>query len=201
MRQPLLALHACPQHEHAGAIAGRVEAEGESQEAPRKGVREEGRPGASEVAPGARADQLDIELGVVDVADLERPIPMARGGWRQFPVEGGNLGSGAWSLPFGHLLLTGPTPDRPGEGLVAGHRDPLRVARAHQRGVHRKPRLLLEGFVIGRDEGVEERQGRRGQLPRPVPALMVLREKTHVAAGMDLLGVPPARKPVPHRAG
>jgi hypothetical protein len=152
LRQALVPTDALAQDQHRGAIARRVEGEGDGEQPPRGGVGQKGRPGPTQGPPGARADQLDVQFGVVDVADLEGAVPVARRGQGQFPVERRRLGGGARPLALGHLLQARATVDGSGKGLVARHDEPLRFAGAHQGRIDRKAGLLLERLVVGGDE-------------------------------------------------
>src|SRR6185436_7180659 len=99
--------------------------ERDRQQTPRVGIGQEGGPRAAERPAGARADQLDVELGMVEVADLERAVAVPWGGQGQLPVERGRLYRGPWALALADLLGARAAIDRPSERLVARCRSAL----------------------------------------------------------------------------
>src|SRR3970282_575420 len=76
------------------------------------------RPPQAASCPGV--DELDIQLGVIEVADVEGPVAVARGAQTEFPIKGlvGISGAGAFALA--DLWVTLTLVNAPVVGRVAG---------------------------------------------------------------------------------
>ena len=82
-----MSAHALPEYHHAGAIARFLEVHMECQDAARKRIDQQGHPWPAELVRAGRIGQFDIQLGMIEVADLKRPVAVARGLQIQFHVE------------------------------------------------------------------------------------------------------------------
>lgn len=91
--QPLVAAHTLTQRQHAGPVTGWVEGQAYGQQPAREGIAQERCPRPSQVSPGAGADQLHVQLCVVEMSELERAVPVSRGRQAEFPAEGRSLHS------------------------------------------------------------------------------------------------------------
>ena len=196
LRQTAVSTHAFAQNHHARAVAGRIEGEVDGQQPPGKGVDEKGRPGTTQIPPGARANELDVQLGVVDVADLERPIPMPGCGELQFPVEGLLLVRSPAPLALFGLLLARTVVDCLAEGLVARGHDATLLAGTQQCTIHLTLGLLLQRLVVVGDELLQRCQRAFRQLPLAVATLPPTRKKSDVATAERLLRFPPSGQPM-----
>ena len=77
----------CPQDHHAGSVAGLIECQIQGEAPAREGVRENGQPRPPERATGVGADDFNVQLSVVYVANLQGTIAMARRGGLQLKIE------------------------------------------------------------------------------------------------------------------
>ncbi len=111
LRQTVVAVDAFPQNHHAGPVAGCVEGEIKGQKSAGECVGHDGKPRPAQNPPRQRANQLNIQLRVIDVPDLEWTDAVARGRLFQFPIERLLFISGAATAPLQHLLKTRSFPN------------------------------------------------------------------------------------------
>ena len=69
------------------SVTGRIESEMQGQNATGKCVSQKRNPGTPQDTPGLGADRPHVCLRVINVADLEGPVSMARRAFFQLPVE------------------------------------------------------------------------------------------------------------------
>jgi hypothetical protein len=72
---------------HATAVAGRLEGDAPREDGSRRRVEKQGEPRLGEILAAAAADELEVELRVVDVTDLERPLAVAGRRRLEVPLE------------------------------------------------------------------------------------------------------------------
>ena len=75
--EPRVPTHALPQDYHAGPIAGRIESETQRKTPPGERVREQRHPRAAQHAASVRTDEFHVQLGVINVTNLEWPVAVA----------------------------------------------------------------------------------------------------------------------------
>src|SRR6202162_886497 len=76
LRQSPVTAHAFSQNHHAGTITGRVEGHVEREDAPAEGVDQESHPRPPENLARMARNYLHVQLGVIDVPNLERTVPV-----------------------------------------------------------------------------------------------------------------------------
>ena len=77
---------------------------------------------------GLGTNSPHVGLRVIDVADLEGPVPMAGRALRQLPIEGLLLIGSPAALPLECLFSASAPMDRDGEGLITRSEDLPAVA-------------------------------------------------------------------------
>lgn len=85
--QAVMPAHALPEHHHAGAVARLLEVHMEHEDAARKRIDHQRHPWPAELVRAGRVGQFDVQLGMVKMTDLKRPVAMARRLQIQFHVE------------------------------------------------------------------------------------------------------------------
>lgn len=131
-----MAANAFPQEHHARSIGWRVEAHDEGQHASGKCVEENRQPRTAEVPARAGANDLHIQLGMVDMTDLKGPLTMPRRGQVQFQVGRCELICRPAATPFEHEIALKPAVDGGRKGLVARRHGSYGFTGANKRTIH-----------------------------------------------------------------
>ena len=141
--EPSIPAHALPQDHHAGAVAGRIKSETQRKAPPGKSVGEQRHPWTAQDAASVRTDEFHVQLGMIDVANFERPVAVAGSRWIEFPIEGFVRVGCPPALAFQRALKYWTPPCRLTECGVARCRDSFFLTRMQQCSPCDKLRLLL----------------------------------------------------------
>ena len=120
LRESAMQLHALSENHHARAITRRIEREMNGQDASAVCIGKEREPWTSQVLPSSQTSALDVQLRMIDVANLKGSVTMPRRFLIQFPIECFLPVGGTSPLSLERLEVTSPALDGPSERLIAG---------------------------------------------------------------------------------
>src|SRR5213075_2404174 len=120
LRQPAMQLHALSEDHHARAITRRIKREINGQDASAVCIGQESEPWTSQVLPSSQTSALDVQLRMIDVANLKGSVTMPRRFLIQFPIECLLPIGGTSPFSLKRLEVTSSALDGPSERFIAG---------------------------------------------------------------------------------
>ena len=145
------------------------------------------RPGAAQRAAGARADQLDVEFGVIEMDDLKGAVAVPGGGQIERGIEWLVDVRRTGALAFAGLVIARTGVDGTGKGFVARGEHAALGTRVQQGRIDGAFVLLRGGFILLHDMLHHQRARRLRQFGLAIATLPGARQEADIAVAVEPL--------------